>query len=97
MRINLHGEPVEPVTADGQAYANGRIAAIGAARLEAEARPAGQPQPTQAAPGLSKPKGAVTAKSAPPTSAPLPSSPPKAMPTVIVKKRRTVVMPLKAD
>ena len=95
MRINLHGEPVEPVTPDGQAHAKGRIAAIWAARLEAEARPAGQPQPPQAAPVPSKPKGAVKAKSAPP--APLPSSPPKAMPTVIVKKRRTVVMPPKAD
>ncbi len=96
MRINLHGEPVEPVTADGQAHAKGRIAAIWAARLEAEARPAGPPQPPQAAPGPSKPKGAVTAKSAPPP-APLPSSPPKVMPTVIVKKCRTVVMPPKAD
>ena len=64
MRINLAGEPVEPVTASGQAHAESRIAAILAARAD--------PAP------------------------PKPQSPPakaQAMPTVIVKKRRTVVRP----
>ena len=64
MRINLAGEPVEPVTASGQAHAESRIAAILAARAD-PAPPKPRPQPAKA----------------------------QAMPTVIVKKRRTVVRP----
>jgi len=78
MRINLAGEPVEAVTPAGQAHAESRIAAILAARAE-PAPPKPQSQPKTA----SKPK---------PT---LPAQPAKAqtMPTVIVRKRRTVVRP----
>jgi sRNA-binding protein len=71
MRINLHGEPVEPVTPAGQAHAQARIDRILANRA-AKATPA---------PKVKTPK---------PKSEPAPA--PK-MPTVIVKKRRRVVIP----
>ena len=74
MRINLAGEPVEPVTASGQAHAESRIAAILAAR--------GDPAPL-------KPKTAPKPKPISPTQ----PAKAQAMPTVIVKKRRTVVRP----
>ena len=38
MRITLHGEPVEPVTPEGQAHAQGRMTAILAARAAAKER-----------------------------------------------------------
>jgi sRNA-binding protein len=71
IRINLHGEPIEPVTPDGQAHAQARIERILANRA-AKATPA--------------PKGKT------PTPEPTPAPAPK-MPTVIIKKRRRVVLP----
>jgi sRNA-binding protein len=71
MRINLHGEPVEPVTPEGQAHAQARIERILANRA-AKATPA---------PKAKTPKPEPTPTPAPKT------------PTVIVKKRRRVVLP----
>ncbi len=70
MRINLHGEPVEPVTPEGEAHAQQKITAILAKRA------ARAPQTSTVKP----PKPVV-------------AEPVKAMPTVIVKKRRKVVVP----
>lgn len=69
-RINLDGEPVEPVTPEGEAHAQQKIAQILA---------------QQAA------KGPLSVKT-PTVKAPEPE-PVAKMPTVIVKKRRTVVLP----
>ena len=78
MRINLAGEPVEAVTPAGQAHAESRIAAILAARAETVSpKPQSQPKTSP------KPQ---------PTS-PAPPAKAQAMPTVIVKKRRTVIRP----
>ena len=68
MRINLQGEPVAPVTPEGEAYAQERIARILAAR-------AARGQQTTTPP------------------VPVAAEPVKAGPTVMVKKRRKVVMP----
>lgn len=89
MRVNLHGEPVEPVTPDGQAHAQGRIAAILAVRAQAKPSPALQSASPQTASTAQKPKAAAP-KAAPPPPAPAAS---KAMPTVIVKKRRSFTLP----
>ena len=67
MRINLQGEPVAPVTPEGEAHAQERMARILASR-EARAQQATAPVP-------------VAAQSV------------KAGPTVMVKKRRKVLMP----
>lgn len=71
MRVNLQGEPVEPVTPDGQAHARGRIERILAQRAA---------------------KAARAVKAEPPVKAPKPE-PVAKTPTVIVKKRRRVVIP----
>ena len=86
MRINLQGEPIEPVTPEGQAHAHQRIAQILASR---EARP--RPAPARRAPAqaASSPK----AKANMPESTPAPVKSTQALPTVIVKKRRQVVIP----
>lgn len=83
MRINLHGEPVEPVTAEGQAHAQRRIEGILAQRAWVKPR-----------------RVKVQASGSPSRSvASTPEKPPaalvKALPTVIVKKRRTVILPPK--
>ncbi|HRX70997.1 MAG: hypothetical protein KDJ22_02330 [Candidatus Competibacteraceae bacterium] len=70
MRVNLHGEPVEPVTPEGQAHAQARVDRILAARAAKVTPP---------------PK----VKIPPPVKMP----PAPKMPTVIVKKRRRVVLP----
>ena len=85
MRINLQGEPVEAVTPEGQAHAQQRIAQILASR-EARARPV----EAQRAPA-SKP--ATPAKVKVEAPVPVAAKPAQALPTVIVKKRRQVVIP----
>ncbi len=69
-RINLHGEPVEPVTPEGEAHAQQKIAAILAKR-------AAKGQPPVKTPTVKTPEPAPVART----------------PTVIVKKRRKVVLP----
>ena len=86
MRINLQGEPVEAVTPEGQAHARQRIAQILASR-EARAQRAG----ARGAPVKAAPSPRANAK--PPASTPAPVKSPQALPTVIVKKRRQVVIP----
>ncbi len=86
MRINLAGEPVKPVTAEGQAHAEGRIAAILAVRAETEQRLAAQRAQPKAPP---KPKAQPLSVSLPPVQ----PAKAQAIPTIIVKKRRTVVRP----
>lgn len=84
MRINLQGEPVEPVTPEGQALAEQRLAAIRAARAETE-------QSSVAAPAPSPPKAAGKTRVTP-TPPPAPSLP-QVIPKVIIKKRRRIVRP----
>lgn len=97
MRVDLQGQPVEPVTPEGQVHAERRIAAILAARVEAEQRLAvRQALPKrEAPPTLSKPKPQSPSKAQPlPASSPLAQSPKAtALPMVVVKKRRTMVLP----
>lgn len=92
MRINLQGEPVEPVTPEGQALAEQRLTAIRAARAETEqplaTRPARVPKSSVADP----PPKASGKPRVTPTPPPAPS-PPQAMPAVIIKKRRRIVRP----
>jgi sRNA-binding protein len=71
LRINLDGEPVEPVTPEGEAHAQQKIAQILAQRAA---------------------KGPPTASTVKPHQ-PVAPEPVKAMPTVIVKKRRRVMLP----
>lgn len=85
MRINLQGEPVEAVTPEGQAHAHQRIAQILASR-EARAQRAG-------ARGARVNQPATPAKVKVEALAPVAAKPAQALPTVIVKKRRTVVIP----
>ncbi len=70
MRINLHGEPVEPATPEGEAHAQQKIAAILAKRAAKEPRLVKMPT-------VKAPEPELVAQ----------------MPTVIVKKRRKVVLP----
>ena len=97
MRITLHGEPVEPVTPEGQAHAQGRMTAILAARAVAAERLAAQPQPPQASPTPtpSPPKSKSPPQPKAPPVLPAPARPSKApaLPTAIIKKRRRVVRP----
>ncbi len=99
LRINLAGEPVEPVTAEGQAHAEGRIAAILAVRAETEQRLTAKPAQPKVSPAPPKPKPQPKAPPKPkaqPLSVSLPPAQPakaQAIPTIIVKKRRTVVRP----
>lgn len=86
MRINLQGEPVEPVTAEGQAHAQQKIAQILAGRAARA-----QPVPVPRMPAQPAPSPKATAK--PPESPPAPVQPTPALPTVIIKKRRRVVLP----
>ena len=83
MRINLQGDPVEAVTPEGQAHARQRIAQILASR-EARAQRAG-------ARGARANKPATPAKVK--VEAPVAAKPAQSLPTVIVKKRRQVVIP----
>ena len=85
IRINLQGEPVEVVTPEGQAHAHQRIAQILAGR-EARARPV-EAQRAPARPPATPAKVNVEAP------APVAAKPAQALPTVIVKKRRQVVIP----
>ena len=77
LRINLHGEPVEPVTLEGEAHAQQKIAAILAKRA------AKGPRPTTSTVKPPEPIADELVK----------AMPVKAVPTVIVKKRRRVVVP----
>lgn len=54
MRINLQGEPIEPVTPEGQAHAESRIAAMLASRA-AKAAPPVPMQPESAEPAAKMP------------------------------------------
>jgi sRNA-binding protein len=98
LRINLAGEPIEPVTLAGQAHAESRIAAMLAARAAKAQRLAAKLAQPKASPAPPKPKPQPKAlpklKPMSPVSPP-PAQPSKAqaLPTVIVKKRRTVVRP----
>ena len=83
MRINLQGEPVEPVTPEGQAHAQQRIEDILAHRARVKAPPVNVLPGPSTAPEPKVEKGK-------PLAAPV-----KALPTVIVKKRRTVSLPPK--
>lgn len=91
MRINLHGEPVEPVTPEGQAHAEQRLARNQAERQATAQRkavklpPSTQPAMKKGAKPKTKPRPPIPAVSAPPAKPPLP--------TVIVKKRRIIPKP----
>lgn len=96
MRVNLLGEPVQPVTPEGQAHAEARLAHIQAEREASAQRKAVKPSPSAKPAKSPKPatKNAVKlkAKAPPPVAVPAPRrSPP--MPTVVIKKRRVVVKP----
>ena len=87
MRINLQGEPVARVTPEGQAHAQQKVAHILACR---EARA----QRTEARGArANKPATPPRAKAKTPESTPAPVKSTQALPTVIVKKRRQVVIP----
>lgn len=97
MRITLHGEPTEPVTAEGQAFAEHKIANI---LREREARAQREAEKEAAKAAKAQPKPKAKAKSAPKTkpavvqAAPKPDAKPvEKAPVVVVKKRRRVVVP----
>ena len=87
MRINLQGEPVARVTPEGQAHAHQRIAQILASR-EARAQRAGAREAR-----ASQPATPAKVNVEAPASTPAPVKSTQALPTVIVKKRRQVVIP----
>lgn len=89
MRLHLNGEPSQPVTPEGQARAEQRLAQIQAARIAAEQRAAAIPKP---APPKKAPQPKAKAPLPKPAAAPTSSAKPP-LPTVVVKKRRTFVKP----
>ena len=93
LRINLAGEPVEAVTPAGQAHAESRIAAMLAARAEKAQRLAAQRAQPKTSPAPPKPQPKAPPKLKQPSPPPAQPVKAQAMPTVIVKKRRTVVRP----
>ena len=92
MRINLHGEPVDPVTPEGQAHAEQRLARNQAERETTAQRNTARHTP--ATPPVSKKVPKPKAKAPLPTPAVVPAPPrPPSMPTVVIKKRRIMVKP----